>query len=140
MKMMSDTLLNLLTYALPSGFVVQLLNWLLNRRTRKMQSMVDIDALYIENIGKLREELIKTQDENRKVYSDIARLERAVSKLERTIGKVAACPHFDDCPIRGELPEQAGSGTDHRPKRQHGKRENDPHPSNDTDTLIQDKA
>ena len=105
-----------------------------------MQSMGDIDALYIENIGKLREELIKTQDENRKVYSDIARLERAVSKLERTIGKVAACPHFDDCPIRGELPEQTGSSTYYRPMRQHGKREIHPHPSNDTDTLIQDKA
>ena len=109
---MNETFLNFLTYALPSGFAVQLLNWWLGRRKRKAQDMGDIDSLYIDNINKLREELIKTQDENRKVYRDIGRLERAVSKLERTIGKAAACPHFDACPIRGELPDGTGGGAD----------------------------
>ncbi len=126
---MSDALLNFLMYALPSGFLVQLLNWWLSRKKRKVQDMGDIDGLYIENINKLREELIKTQDENRKVYRDIGRLERAVSKLERAISKATTCRHFDDCPIRSELPEQAGSSsTDFRPIRQHGARDNNRRP------------
>lgn len=137
---MNEAFLNFLMYALPSGFAVQLLNWIAGHRKRKAQDMGDIDALYIENIGKLREELIKTQDENRKVYSDIGRLERAVSKLERTIGKAAACPHFDACPIRGELPEQAGSDTEHHLVRQHRKRENNRHPPGYGNSATQDEA
>ena len=125
---MRDVLLNFLMYALPSGFVVQLLNWLLSHRKRKAQDMGDIDKLYIENINKLRDELIKTQDENRKVYRDVGRLERAVSRLERTISKITTCSHFDDCPIRNELPEQTGGGTDFRPMRQHSDRNNYRHP------------
>ena len=126
---MSDVLLNFLMYALPSGFAVQLLNWLLSHRKRKAQDMGDIDTLYIENIGKLRDELIKTQDENRKVYRDIGRLERAISKLERAISKATACPHFDDCPIRNELPEQTGGSTDYRQPRQHSDRNNNRSPT-----------
>ena len=137
---MNDALLNFLMYALPSGFLVQLLNWWLSRRKRKVQDMGDIDGLYIENINKLREELIKTQDENRKVYRDIGRLERAVSKLERAISKATTCRHFDDCPIRNELPEQTGDGTDYRPVRQHGKRENNRHPPRNGTATPQGEA
>ena len=125
---MSDALLNFLMYALPSGFLGAIVNWWLGRRKRKVQDMSDIDGLYIESTNKLREELIKTQDENRKVYRDIGRLERAVSKLERAISKATTCRHFDDCPIRNELPDGAEGGTDYRPMRQHGKRENNRHP------------
>lgn len=137
---MSETFLNFLMYALPSGFAVQLLNRLSNRRKRKMQDMGDIDALYMESIGKLREELIKTQDENRKVYRDIGRLERAVSQLERTVGKAAACPHFDRCPIRDGLPQQSGGGTDLRPMRQPGNRADNRHPSRDTASAARGEA
>lgn len=137
---MSDVLLNFLMYALPSGFLGAIMNWWLSRRKRKAQDMGDIDSLYIENIKKLREELIKTQDENRKVYRDIGRLERAVSKLERAISKATSCKHFDVCPIRNELPEQTGDSTDYRPLRQPGKRENNRNPPRNGTTATQGKA
>lgn len=137
---MNDVLTNLLTYALPSGFLATLLNWLLSKRKRKARDMGEIDTLYIENINRLRDELIKTQDENRKVYRDIAKLERAVSKLERAINKATSCRHFDDCPIRNELSEQTGSGTDQRPIRQPGEHKKNRNPTGAARAAPQGKA
>lgn len=137
---MRETFLNLLMYALPSGFAVQLLNGWRERRKRKVLDMGDIETLYIGNINKLREELIKTQNENRKVYRDIGRLERAVSQLERAVGKATACPHFDRCPIRDGLPQQPGGGAYRRPPRQHGKHADNPHPPRDTAPAMQGGA
>ena len=111
---MNEVLSNLLNYALPSGLFVQLLNWMLSFRKRKARDMGEIDTLYIDNINKLREELIKTQDENRKLY-------RAISRLERAVSKATACRHFAGCPMRGELQEQTtgnAAGNDFRPVRQ----------------------
>ena len=137
---MEDVLMNLLTYALPSGFLVTLLNWLLSRRKRKARDMGEIDTIYIENINRLREELIKTQDENRKVYRDVARLERAVSKLERAINKATGCRHFDDCPIRNELSEHQGSSTDQCSLGQPGKRKKNRSPTRNATATQPDEA
>ena len=93
-----------------------------------------------KNINRLREELIKTQDENRKVYRDVARLERAVSKLERAINKATGCRHFDDCPIRNELSEQQGSSTDQCSLGQPGKRKKNRSPTRNATATQPDEA
>ena len=137
---MNNVLINLLTYALPSGFLVTFLNWIVSRRKQKARDMGELDTIYIENINRLREELIKTQDENRKVYRDVAKLERAVSKLERAINKATSCRHFDVCPIRIELSEQTSGHTDQRPIRQPDKRENNRHPPRNGPATPQGEA
>lgn len=63
-------------YALPGGFLVQAINWYRNRKLSKARQGTDIDAAYLDNINMFREELIKIQNENRKLYRAIARLDR----------------------------------------------------------------
>lgn len=111
-----DVLLNILTYALPPAFAVQLLNWLRNRRLSKARNGGDIDAAYLDNINLLREELIKIQDENRKLY-------KVVARLDRTVARATACRHWNNCPIRNEL-QKSGTDRDSLPasKRQPAKR------------------
>lgn len=137
---MNDVLINLLTYALPSGFLVTFLNWIVSRRKQKARDMGELDTIYIENINRLREELIKTQDENRKVYRDVSKLERAVSKLERAINKATSCRHFDVCPVRDELSEQTNGHTDQRPIRHVGKHEKDRNHTGNVSTSAKGEA
>ena len=58
-----DVLWNIIMYAVPGGFAVQLINWYCNRKLSKARQGGDIDAAYLDNINMLREELIKIQDE-----------------------------------------------------------------------------
>lgn len=100
-----DTLMQILGSIFPAGLgtaVGAVLGWLLNRRISKVRKVGDIDAAYMDNINQLREELIKIQDENRKLY-------RAIARLDRTVARATSCRHWDDCPIRNELQK---SGTD----------------------------
>ena len=105
-----DVLWNIIMYAVPGGFAVQLINWYRNRKLSKARQGGDIDAAYLDNINMLREELIKIQDENRKLYRAIARLDRAT-----------ACRHWNDCPIRIELQKPAEDTEQLQPKKQLGK-------------------
>ena len=89
---------------LSSTTVGAIFGWIVNRRLSKARKGGDIDAAYLDNINMLREELIKIQDENRKLY-------RAIARLDRTVAKATSCRHWDDCPIRNELQK---SGTDDR--------------------------
>ncbi len=109
-----DVLWNIIMYAVPGGFAVQVINWYRNRKLSKARQGGDIDAAYLDNINMLREELIKIQDENRKLY-------RAIARLDRTVARATACRHWDDCPIRVELQKPAENTEQPRPKRQSGK-------------------
>ena len=81
----------------------------------KARQGTDIDAAYLDNINMFREELIKIQNENRKLY-------RAIARLDRTVAKATSCRHWDDCPIRNEL-QKSGSDSSIQPaKRQPAKR------------------
>lgn len=106
-----DVLWNILMYALPGGFLVQFINWLRNRKLSKARQGGDIDAAYLDNINMLREELIKIQDENRKLY-------RAIARLDRTVARATSCRHWDDCPIRNELQKSGADDNIHPSKRQ----------------------
>lgn len=108
---------NILTSVISGGLVVQVINWYLNRKLSKARRAGDIDATYIDNINMLRQELIKIQNENRKLY-------RAVARLDRTVAKATSCHHWDNCPVRHEL-QKSGTDDHHHippPKRQPAKR------------------
>lgn len=106
---------NILTSVVSGGLVVQVINWYRNRKLSKARQGSDIDATYIDNINMLREELIKIQDENRKLY-------RAIARLDRTVAKATSCRHWDNCPIRNEL-QKSGTDDNIQPhKRQPAKR------------------
>lgn len=94
-----ETLTQIFGYLFPTGLGAAfgwMLNWYRNRKISKAKQGTDIDTAYLDNINLLREELIKIQDENRKLY-------RAIARLDRTVAKATSCRHWDDCPIRNEL-------------------------------------
>lgn len=94
-----ETLTQIFGYLFPTGLGAAfgwMLNWYRNRKIFKAKQGTDIDTAYLDNINLLREELIKIQDENRKLY-------RAIARLDRTVAKATSCRHWDDCPIRNEL-------------------------------------
>ena len=110
-----DALWNIIVYALPGGFLVQAINWYRNRKLSKARQGTDIDAAYLDNINMFREELIKIQNENRKLY-------RAIARLDRTVAKATSCRHWDDCPIRNELQKSGPDDSIQPAKRQPAKR------------------
>lgn len=108
-----DSLMQILGSIFPAGLgtaVGAVLGWLLNRRISKVRKVGDIDAAYMDNINQLREELIKIQDENRKLY-------RAIARLDRTVARATSCRHWDDCPIRNELQKSGADDSIHPSKR-----------------------
>lgn len=105
-----ETLTQIFGYLFPTGLGAAfgwMLNWYRNRKISKAKQGTDIDTAYLDNINLLREELIKIQDENRKLY-------RAIARLDRTVAKATSCRHWDDCPIRNEL--QKSGSDDNRPQ------------------------
>lgn len=103
---------NIVTYVLPTGAAVQLLNWLRTRKLAKARQAGDIDAAYLDNINLLRQELIKIQDENRKLY-------RAIARLDRTVAKATGCSHWGDCPVRSELQKSKPDNNPQPPHKRH---------------------
>ena len=104
-----EQLWSILVSALSGGFAVQLINIWRNRKLSKARQGSNIDTAYIENINMLREELVKIQDENRKLY-------KAIARLDRTVAKASACRYWDNCPIRDEL-QKSGHADRVRPAR-----------------------
>lgn len=113
-----ETLTQIFGYLFPTGLGAAfgwMLNWYRNRKISKAKQGTDIDTAYLDNINLLREELIKIQDENRKLY-------RAIARLDRTVAKATSCRHWDDCPIRNEL-QKSGHDDNIQPvKRQSAQR------------------
>lgn len=113
-----DSLMQILGYIFPAGLGTALgatFGWFLNRRLSKVRQGSDIDAAYLDNINMLRDELIKIQDENRKLY-------RAIARLDRTVAKATSCRHWDNCPIRNELQKSGQDDSHPLSKRQPAKR------------------
>lgn len=110
--------MQILGYIFPAGLGTALgatFGWFLNRRLSKVRQGSDIDAAYLDNINMLRDELIKIQDENRKLY-------RAIARLDRTVAKATSCRHWDNCPIRNELQKSGQDDSHPLSKRQSAKR------------------
>jgi hypothetical protein len=95
---------SILVSALSGGGLVQLLNWWRQRRLQQARSGTDIDAAYMDNIQNLRSDLMKSIDENRKLY-------RAIARLDRTLARASACRYWEHCPVRIEL-QKSGKVSD----------------------------
>lgn len=101
---MTDTLINILQWLIPSGGLGAVIVWLTNKTLRNVRTAKEVHDTYKALYDDLRQTLIQLQDENKKLYKVVSRLERAVSKAPR-------CRYYDTCPIRDELrdnPEISG--------------------------------
>ena len=85
--------------AISSGTLCSIAGWWLNRKLRRAKSAKEMQDVYKTMYENLESTILKFQDENRKLY-------RAVARLEKAVTRATTCPHYADCPIRDELHEQ----------------------------------
>lgn len=119
---MTNTILQYLMWAIPSGGIGYAIAWIANRRTRQIEEIKkkhDTYKVMYEDISKL---LMKIQEETNekitKLYKEIEglsseneRLRRVVNRLSRAVEAIQRCPHYADCPVRDELPVDEADGT-----------------------------
>ena len=96
---MTDIILNILQWAIPSGGIGAAIAWIANR---KVNDAAEDNAKAIEELNK----------EN-------ARTRYALNRLTRAIEAIQLCPHRASCPVSGELrhDEDDQEGTEPGPKR-----------------------
>lgn len=103
--MTPDTLLQIIQWLIPIGGLGSVMAWVVKRDTRKDRAIKEKNDIYKEMYDNLSGTLMDLQNENKKLYRAIARLERAVTRA-------VTCRHYGDCPMRIEL-QDAEAG--HRP-------------------------
>lgn len=121
--------LELLRWLLPGGCIVTLCGYILQRKVHRAQQKKEVESIYktmyeetkesmlalMEEIKELRNEQTKRDEENRKLY-------RAISRLERAVSLISTCRHYDDCPVRDELYRQKNNDKQHVVRQSEDKR------------------
>lgn len=87
---------DLLIAFISSGCMFSLVTWFVNFKVNKTKQKKEIFDYYKSISEDLQTTLEKLQDENRKLY-------RVISRLERAMSMVSTCKHYADCPVRYEL-------------------------------------
>lgn len=101
--MTTELLLSLLQWLVPAGGLGAVAVWITNRTLRATRTNKEVHNAYKAMYEDVQATLLTLQNENKKLY-------KAVNRLERTIARASACPHWGDCPIRNELQEQPADG------------------------------
>jgi hypothetical protein len=111
---MSGTLIDIAQWLIPSGGLGAALAWFFSKTLRQIRTTREVHDTYKQLYENIQETLVDLQDENKKLY-------RAVSKLERAISKASSCRYYADCPIGRELLREREADTKpSRRKRQPG--------------------
>ncbi len=100
-NMTTEQIIQILQWLIPIGGLGSAVTWMVRRDTRKDRTAKERNDIYKAMYDNLSDTLIELQNENKKLYRAIARLERAVTRA-------TGCRHYDDCPMRDELQEPAG--------------------------------
>lgn len=107
---MTDTIIELLSWAIPSGGIGAGIAWIANRRLRELKTVKEVHDTYKEmytDISAELEKLQKKNDETAKKIEELTaengRTRRALNRLSRAIEAIQLCPYREACPVRGEL-------------------------------------
>lgn len=91
--------MSLITYSLPPAFLVQFLNWFLNRRVNRARGEQGAVEAFIQ-INKDLSDMVKQQsDENKRLFIQCANLRRAAALCN-------SCRYASICPVIRELRRQ----------------------------------
>ena len=133
---MVDTILQFLTWAIPSGGIGAAIAWIANRKVKSAESAKQIHDTYKTMYQDISREWVETQEkleksakENAKAIEDAnkenAKTRYALNRLSRAIEAIQLCPHRASCPVSGELQnEDEGAdlseqdGAKHKPRQQ----------------------
>ena len=113
-----------------SGCLFSLGTWFVNRKVNNTRQKKEIFDYYKSISEDLQTTLEKLQDENRKLY-------RVISRLERAMSMVSTCKHNADCPVRYELRKYEEN--DRKRQGGHRQRPTERSPTGDkhTDTAVE---
>lgn len=107
---MVDTILQFLTWAIPSGGIGAAIAWIANRKVKSAESAKQVHDTYKSMYEDISRELLTTQkkvDDATKATEELrdenARTRRALNRLSRAVEAIQSCPHRGSCPVSGEL-------------------------------------
>jgi len=113
---MTETIINLLQWLIPSGGLGAVLVWLTNKTLRNLRTSKEVHDTYKLMYEDVQKTLLDIRSENKSLYEitciqreENEKLCKAITSLERALSRAATCRHWDDCPIRTELRKQEGS-------------------------------
>lgn len=124
------TWFDLLVTLISSGVLFSLGTWLVNRKVNNTRQKKEIFDYYKSISEDLQTTLEKLQDENRKLY-------RVISRLERAMSMVSTCKHYAECPIRGELRKYEENDRKRQGNRRQRPTERSPTGDKHTDTTVE---
>lgn len=118
---MTDIILNILQWAIPSGGIGAAIAWIANRKVKEAEQAKRIHDTFKEMYGDVSKELLAKQKElndaaedNAKAIEELnkenARTRYALNKLTRAIEAIQLCPHRASCPVSSELQNQEDDG------------------------------
>ncbi|MDR0505452.1 MAG: hypothetical protein LBH32_01355 [Dysgonamonadaceae bacterium] len=94
---MTDTLMNILQWLIPGGGLGVVITWIVSQRVRKTKEQKEVTDVY--------KEMYESKSQTvRELNEEINNLYRELGNTRRAVAKIYACPHYDDCPVRDELP------------------------------------
>lgn len=114
---MTDMIMNILQWAIPSGGIGAAIAWIANRKVKEAEQAKRIHDTFKEMYGDVSKELLAKQKElndaaedNAKAIEELnrenTRTRRALNRLTRAIEAIQLCPHRASCPVSGELQNQ----------------------------------
>lgn len=120
---MTDIILNILQWAIPSGGIGASIVWIANRKVKEAEQAKRIHDTFKEMYGDVSKELLAKQKElndaaedNAKAIEELnkenARTRYALNRLTRAIEAIQLCPHRASCPVSSELQNQEDDGED----------------------------
>ena len=120
---MTDIILNILQWAIPSGGIGAAIAWIANRKVKEAEQAKRIHDTFKEMYGDVSKELLAKQKElndaaedNAKAIEELnkenARTRYALNRPTRAIEAIQLCPHRASCPVSSELQNQEDDDTD----------------------------
>lgn len=114
---MADTILQYLTWAIPSGGIGAAIAWLANRGLRKTREAKEVHDTYKSMYEMVSQELLSLQKQVLELHGIIDELNkekiktnRVLNRLTRAIEAIQLCSYSAKCPALAEL--QAGEELD----------------------------
>lgn len=124
---MTDIIMNILQWAIPSGGIGAAIAWIANRKVKAAEQAKQVHDTYKSMYEDVSRELLnlqrKVDESTRENASAIEELNRentrtrnALNRLSRAIEAIQLCPHRASCPVSGELQNgEEGTGRDDEP-------------------------
>lgn len=124
---MTDIIMNILQWAIPSGGIGAAIAWIANRKVKTAEQAKQVHDTYKSMYEDVSRELLnlqrKVDESTRENASAIEELNRentrtryALNRLSRAIEAIQLCPHRATCPVSGELQNgEEGTGRDDEP-------------------------